>query len=299
MTREKTMAEDAGPLLGAHMSIAGGPYRACELGRSIGCDAIQIFTKAPSQWAARPLTKEDGALFKQARRQQGIRAVVAHNSYLVNLGSPKDDLWEKSIAAMAGEMERCRLLGVSSIVAHPGAHQGKGVKWGVRRIAEGLDRVFDSLPKANRVKVLLETTAGMGTSVGHTFEELAAVRKASRRPRRIGYCLDTAHILAAGYEYRTKEAYEETMHRFDRICGLSRLEAVHLNDSKKDLGARVDRHDRVGKGFAGKEALARFAADPRFLGVPVVLEVPGGMEAFRKDLMLLRRLARRERGKTT
>lgn len=283
------MAGTRKELLGAHMSIAGSPHLAAERGRSVGCDAIQIFTKAPSQWAAKEITEQDGVRFREACVEHRIASVVAHNSYLINLGSFDGKLWKRSIAAMADEMERCRTLGVDKIVAHPGAHQGNGIDAGIARIAKGLDAVFETLPAANKVTILLETTAGMGTSVGHTFEQLAAVRKACKAKRRVGYCLDTAHILAAGYEYRTPASYEETIAAFDRVCGLRRLGAVHLNDSKKDLGTRVDRHDRVGEGFAGRKPLARFVADERLTGVPIILEIPGGMDAYREDILALRR----------
>ena len=291
-------ARKASPLLGAHMSIAGGPYRACERGCSIGCDAIQIFTKSPSQWAAGALTEEDARRFREAREECGIRAVIAHDSYLINLASPRVALWKKSVRAFADEMERCRLLGIGHLVTHPGSPGDRGADWGLARVAEAVDAAIDLLPETNRVKVLLETTAGMGASIGHTFEQLAGIRARARRKRRIGYCLDTAHILAAGYEYRTPGAFEETVRRFDDLCGIGNLMAIHLNDSKKDLGARVDRHERIGRGLVGKRALARWIADPRFSGIPVILEVPGGMKAFEEDLGLLRGLVRKNARKS-
>jgi deoxyribonuclease-4 len=284
-----------GALLGAHVSIAGGAHLACERGREIGCDAIQVFTKSPTQWRAGPLTATDGKLFREARERFAIRAVVAHDTYLINLAAARVAAWDRSIAAFAEELRRCAVLGIDLLVTHPGSPVGKDASWGVARVARALDRAFAKLPADNRVTVLLETTAGMGSSLGRTFEELAAIRAASAHGDRIGYCLDTAHVLAAGYDYRDPAAYTRIVAEFDRVCGLGHLRAIHLNDSKKEAGTRVDRHDRLGKGVVGRAALTRWAADPRFRGLPVVLETPGGMESFAADLKLLRGWVRRAR----
>lgn len=277
------------------MSIAGGIYKSLERGRSIGCDAIQIFTKSASQWRAKPLTEEDCLRFKQARKEQNIEQVVAHDSYLINLASPDDQLWQKSIDAFCDEMERCRQLGVDKLVTHPGSHIDSGLETGIARIAEALNRVVEKLPSGNKVTILLETTAGMGSSVGHGFEQLAAIRRAVKKKSRIAYCLDTAHILAAGYRLDTPTEYQELLAKWDRLLGLDKLLAVHLNGSKKELGSKVDRHERIGEGYISQTALARFAADHRLAHAPVLLETPGGMEAFAEDLALLRKLVKRVR----
>ncbi len=290
------MAKSANPdlLLGVHVSIAGGMDKAPERGRESGCSAIQVFTQSPSQWAAKPLTAEDGQAFQAGLTQHKIRSVIAHDIYLINLAAPREDLWEKSIVAFADELGRCHTMGIDALVAHPGAHMKEGEDWGIARIATALDRVFASLPKQNRVKVLLETTAGMGSSIGHRFEHLAGIRKASRFKRRIAYCLDTAHVLAAGYEFRDADGYLQTTDEFDRICGLKNLLAIHLNDSKRDVGTRVDRHDRFGKGFIGKRPLAWWAGDPRLVSVPKVMEVPGDPKIYKSDIAAVRRLANKE-----
>ena len=286
---------DGGPFLGAHMSIAGGIHLACQRGRSVGCDAIQVFTKSPTQWKARPLTGEDERRFREARERYGIRAVIAHDTYLINLAAPDPSSWRKSIAAFADELARCHLLGIGCMVTHPGSHQGKGVAWGVRRVAEALNRVLDVQPPDSAVAVLLETTAGMGSSLGRTFEELAEIRCLAERSERTGFCLDTAHIYAAGYDFRTPEGYERVLTDFDRTCGLRGLRAIHFNDSKKDLGTLVDRHERIGRGKVGKDALIRWATDARLAHLPMLLETHGGMEAFKTDLRRLRRWVREER----
>lgn len=276
--------------LGAHMSIAGGMERAIERGAAVGCTALQIFVKSSNQWAARPLPGDEVSRFREARERSGIGPVVAHDSYLINLCSPDDALYEKSIAAYIEELERCAALGVDDLITHPGSHMGRGVEYGIRRMAEAIDEIHRRLPET-RPRIVLETMAGQGGVIGARFEELAAVIAAVRHPDRIGVCLDTCHVFAAGYDIRTPAGWEETMRRLDGELGLARLRAVHLNDSKKDLGCRVDRHEHIGKGFLGEDAFRHVMNDPCLLQVPLILETPKG-EDCREDVLNLATLMR-------
>ena len=272
--------------LGAHMSIAGGVDRAIERGASIGCSAIQIFNKSSNQWAARPLGEDEVARFRAARARAGIDPVVAHDSYLINLCSPDDALYRKSIAALVEELERCARLGVEWLVVHPGGHMGQGEDFGVRRMAGAIDEVHVRLPACG-TGIVIETMAGQGTVIGHRFEQIAAILANVKRPERLGVCLDTCHVFAAGYDLRTPQLYAETMRRFDGEIGFSRLRVVHVNDSKKDLGCRVDRHEHVGKGFLGPEAFGLLMNDARFLNVPLLLETPKDETTCKEDVQNL------------
>jgi deoxyribonuclease-4 len=260
------------------MSIAGGVHRALERGRDVGCRAVQMFLKSSNQWAAKPLTDRDRELFAERRRSCGIAAVVAHDSYLVNLGSPDDALWRKSVDAFVEEAERARLLGIPSLVLHPGAHKGAGVDAGVARVVAALRGAFDRL--APGVAILLETMAGQGSVLGSRFEELAAIMEPLEREvaavssGRLGVCFDTAHVFAAGYDLRTRDAYDETMREFDRLVGVGKIGVIHVNDSRKGLGSRVDRHFHIGKGCLGMEAFSCVVNDRRFAAVPKILETP-------------------------
>ena len=227
--------------LGAHMSIAGGVENAVLRGHSVGCEAIAMFTKNNNQWKAKPLTQEDADRFNAALVETGIRHVIAHTSYLINLGSPNAALWKKSIASMEDELTRCELLGITYLVLHPGSHTGKGVDFGLKRVAEAFNRIHDKLPNL-RVLTLLEHTAGQGSNLCHTFEELAQLRELIADQSRIGVCLDTCHLFAAGYDLRSPETYTDVFKRFDDIVGIAHVKAWHLNDCKSELGTRVDRH---------------------------------------------------------
>ena len=260
---------------GAHMSISGGLHTACERGRRAGCDVAQIFSKNQQQWRARPLTDEEIARFKEAQVTEGVPVVMVHDSYLINLAAPGDELWHKSIAAFREELERCALLGIPCLVTHPGAHVGSGEDAGLRRVAAALDLVFET-GVGRDVIVLLETTAGQGSSLGRRFEELARIIEYSRHPERLGVCVDTCHIFAAGYDIRTPEAYAATIEELDRVIGIARVKAFHLNDSQKELGSRVDRHTHIGEGCIGLEGFRALVNDERFAGLPMVLETPKG-----------------------
>jgi deoxyribonuclease-4 len=267
------------------MSIAGGIDLSVERGAAIGCTALQIFTKSSNQWAARTLHDAEAERFRAALAASGITRVVAHDSYLINLCSPDDHLWRRSIDACALELERCRRLGVPWLVAHPGGHMGQGEAFGIRRMAEAIDVVHGRVPR-DGASLALETTAGQGTVIGHRFEQIAAIIARTKDPGRIGVCLDTCHVFAAGYDLRTAAAYDETFRRFEGEIGLERLCAVHVNDSKKDLGCRVDRHEHIGKGFLGLEAFRHLMNDPRLHDVPLILETPKD-EACREDVLNL------------
>lgn len=279
-------------LLGAHVSIAGGFDKAVIRGENIGCDSIQIFTKSQRQWSAKKIDESQVKLFKKALSRSRIKAVVVHTAYLINLASPKKDTLEKSQKAFLEEMDRAETLGIPYLVHHPGAHLDVGEKKGIELIAEGLN-ISLSARRGYKVMPLLETTAGQGTNLGYKFEELVAIRDLLEEKEWVGVCLDTSHIFAAGYDIRTKDAYEKTMETFDEIIGLSLLKAVHLNDSKTDLGKRVDRHEHIGKGKIGLEAFSFLVNDERLKSIPGCLETPGSEEDFKKNLQTLRTLLKK------
>jgi deoxyribonuclease-4 len=273
------------------MSIAGGIGNALLLGKRVNCDAIQIFTKSSRQWASRPYTREEVELFHFNRKETGITTVVAHDSYLLNLGSPEGSLRNRSIAAFIDELERCEALGVTNLIAHPGAHVGAGELAGIKTIAKSLDEVHKACP-GYRTKVTLEITAGQGSNLGYRFEQIAHIIDATKDSDRLRVCFDTEHAFAAGYDIRTKNGYERTFTEFDELIGLDRLAAFHLNDSKKEFHSRVDRHEHIGKGFIGVEAFRLLMNDRRFWGLPMCLETPKGPELKedRMNLTLLRSL---------
>ena len=277
--------------LGAHMSIAGGIHKALDRGESTGCECIQLFTANPRQWAARRLSEEDVRQFRRRKAETGIDPVVAHDSYLVNLGSPNEELWRKSIAAMCAELDRCARLGIEYLVMHPGSHGGAGELDGARRIAGALDRLLDGSSRSG-VTILLETTAGHSASLGATFEQLAQISELVEHSGRLGVCFDTCHAFAAGHELRTRKGYERTFQELDELLGLSRLKLFHLNDSKRELGSRADRHEHIGKGFLGTKPFRMLLNDPRFRSTPMILETPKGkdMTADAENLALLRSL---------
>lgn len=272
------------PLLGAHMSIAGGVEQALLRGKGIGCEAVQIFTKNARQWRAKPFTPEEVARFKRVQEATGLRAVFAHTSYLVNLGAANEELWRKSVESFVEEMDRCAALGLPYLVTHPGANPEEEA--GLEKIRLALDEILQRT-EGSGVMILLETTAGQGASLGHRFEHLAWLIRESKYPERLGVCYDTCHTFVAGYDIRTPAAYEETFARFDQVIGLKRLKAVHLNDSRGALGSRVDRHEHIGAGNLGLEAFRLLLNDPRFRDLPMVLETPKGPD-LREDVENLR-----------
>jgi len=260
---------------GAHVSAAGGVDKAFARGDEFKMDAIQIFTKSERQWRAKPLEDDVIERFYQERKRTGINKIVVHGSYLINLASQKDDLRAKSIDAFKEELTRCETLNITSLVTHPGAHTGSGVEVGIGRIADSLNRIHDDLPDL-KVQTLLETTAGQGTTLGRNFEELAAIIEGVEAKERVMVCLDTCHIFAAGYDFRTEDGYASVMRQFEEIIGLDRLKAIHLNDSKNPLGSFRDRHDHIGEGEIGHDGFQHLVNDSRLDGIPGLLETEKG-----------------------
>lgn len=279
--------------LGAHMSIAGGVSQALQRGYSIGCEAVQIFTRNQRQWQAPPPEPNEIERFRLKQTETGIQPVVAHDSYLINLASPDEVTWQKSLRAFIAELEHCEALSIPCLIIHPGSHLGSGEEAGLRRIAEALNRAHAATPGFG-VVTLLEITAGQGTNLGYRFQQLAAIREMIKRPERVAVCFDTCHAFAAGYDLRTPEAYAATMAEFDRILGLDLLRCFHLNDSKKGLESRVDRHEHIGRGLLGLEPFRLLLNDPRFAHLPGLLETPKGpdMREDVENLRILRGLAR-------
>jgi deoxyribonuclease-4 len=273
------------------MSIAGGLPEALARARAAGCDTVQLFTKSTNQWRARPLAEGDIAAFRRAAREAALRPVVAHDGYLINLAAPPGDTRRRSIEAFRVELDRAEALGIPYLVTHPGAHVGQGVETGLRRVAEALDELHAATP-GHRVVTLLETTAGQGSSLGFRFEQLARLLELVEAHRRLGVCLDTCHIFAAGYEIRTAAGYRETLRAFHAILGLSRLKVIHVNDSKRELGSRVDRHEHIGRGRIGLAGFRRLVNDRRLRRVPMILETPKGADFPRWDRRNLRALRR-------
>ena len=279
--------------LGAHQSIAGGTPRAVERGVEVGCRVIQIFVKNSNRWVGRPIDRPEARAFRSAARGAGLARVVAHTSYLINLASPVAELRRRSIEALAEEIDRCRRLGIPDLVLHPGAHCGEGESAGVARIAASLDEVFDRTAAAP-IRILLETAAGQGSCVGHRFEHLRDILGAVRTPRRVAACFDTCHVHAAGYDIVSARGYARTIADFDRTVGLGRLAAIHVNDSKKPRGSRVDRHEHIGRGTIGRRGFRNPMTDPLLAAIPKFLETPKDdtLDLDRKNLATLRRLAR-------
>jgi deoxyribonuclease-4 len=273
------------------MSIAGGVDKSLLEGKKVDCDAIQIFTKSSRQWAAEPYGSEEIQSFKQNQKETGIATVVAHDSYLLNLGSPDEALRKKSIRAFVDELERSETLGIPYLVAHPGAHMGAGEAEGIKTIARSLDEIHAACDGFH-VKVALEITAGQGSCLGYRFAQIRDIIDATRESERLRVCFDTEHAFAAGYDLRTRDAYDRTFGEFDETIGIDLLAAFHLNDSKKEFHSRVDRHEHIGKGHIGVEAFRLLLNDRRFWGIPMCLETPKGKDLKEdvENLALLRSL---------
>ena len=261
------------PRLGAHMSIAGGLPRAVDRAKASRCEALQIFTKSAGQWRARPLPPEEIALFRRRVEETGIRPVVAHNSYLINVAAALKSLRDQSLASLREELDRAESLGLDGLVMHPGSYTSGTEANGLRMIADALARLLHERPDG-RTKILLEHTAGQGTNLGHRFEHLADIIDRLGGTPRVGVCLDTCHLLTAGYDICSPDGYRRTFEDFDRIVGLDRIQVFHLNDSKKPCGSRVDRHEHIGKGCLGLDPFRWLLNDPRFNGLPMLLETP-------------------------
>jgi deoxyribonuclease-4 len=278
-------------LLGAHVSTAGGCAMAIDRALSIGCTAMQIFVKNNMQWFAAPLAaKEAEAFCKHARRGE-LAAVFGHTGYLINLAARNPEFHARSLRSLREELVRADQLGLPFLVLHPGAHMGAGVEAGLEQVVASLDQIFAGLPD-NRAKIALEVTAGQGSTLGRTFEELAFILDHAKQPERLCICLDTAHLFAGGHDISTEGGAKKTFTSFDKVIGRERLAALHLNDSKTALGSRVDRHDHIGKGKIGVEAFRFIMRQPRFRAIPKVLETPKGKEMKEdiENMALLRSL---------
>jgi deoxyribonuclease-4 len=277
------------------MSIGGGMHRAVERAAEVEATALQVFVKSSRQWSARPLDPAEVDDFRRRIEERDLaRFTLAHASYLINLASPDAALWEKSVQAFGVEIARCAELGIPYLVVHPGSHVGSGEQAGMTRVAQALERLLDGRGAASSsaVTVLLETTAGQGTNLGHTFEQIGWILSHSGVEERLGVCFDTCHVLAAGYDIRDAASLRRTWKQFDEIIGLAHLKAFHLNDSKFGPGSRRDRHEHIGKGQAGIEPFRSIVNDRRFRELPMVLETPKGEDLAedRENLSLLRSL---------
>jgi deoxyribonuclease IV len=280
-------------LLGAHVSISGSITKAPERGAGIGCSAIQVFTKNQRQWQVKELDPNDISLFQEELNKNAIQNIIAHDSYLINLGSPDENILSKSRTLFAIEMQRAEALGIPFLVLHPGAGGDDGESKGLRTIAESLRLLLNQFPDF-KLTLLLETTAGQGSAIGYHFKQLAQIINLVNQSNRIGVCFDTAHAFAAGYDIRDEEHYNKTFEEFDRIIGLHRLQAFHLNDSKKPFASRVDRHENIGKGFIGLDAFRLLINDTRFQNIPKILETPGEEMDFKRNLDLLKSLIKKQ-----
>ena len=265
------------PLLGAHISTSGGLDKALDRAGSLGITAMQIFVKNNMQWFAAPLGEREAGLFHGHPRRGEVASVFGHSGYLINLAATNPDFHAKSLRSLREELVRADQLRLPFLVLHPGAHMGAGEEAGLEKITASLDEVFRQLPK-NKTRVALEITAGQGTCLGHTFEQLAYIFDHAREPERLCVCLDTAHLFAAGFDISTTAGAKKTFVHFDKTVGRERLAALHLNDSKTALGSRVDRHDHIGKGKIGTDVFRFIMTEPRFRKIPKVLETPKGKE---------------------
>ena len=264
-------------LLGAHTSTAGGVSKSVDLADKLGFTAMQIFTKNNNRWFQKPLEEKEITAFKTKLEKSTIRFVVSHDSYLINLSATDKSILKRSREAFLDELARCELLGIPYLNFHPGAQLGAGEEDGIKLIAESLNIAHDKT-KDYQVSSMLEATAGQGTTIGYRFEQLQQIIELVEQKERMTVCIDTAHIFAAGYDIKDKKKFLKVIKEFDEIIGLERLKCFHLNDSKKELGSRVDRHEHIGKGFIGKEGFSNILNDKRLRHIPKILETPKGKE---------------------
>lgn len=276
-------------LIGAHMPTTGGLYKAITSGHEIGCTAVQLFTASPRQWRARPLSEEDITAFARAREETGIHTVISHDSYLINLAAPNEDILQRSREAFLDELQRAEALGIPWVVTHMGAYLDSSEEEGLRVLGESV-RLLLQQTEGMKAGIALETTAGQGTNLGYRFEHLARIIEMAGGSERVGVCFDTCHVFVAGYDIRTPEAISATLDEFDRIIGLDRLKVIHVNDAKKPLGSRVDRHEHIGDGELGKETFRILLQEPRLTHIPVILETPEAEKMHPENLRRLKEL---------
>ncbi|HEY0868705.1 MAG TPA: deoxyribonuclease IV [Fimbriimonas sp.] len=275
-------------LLGAHMPTSSGLGKAVRAGKEIGCTAVQVFTSSPQMWRSKPITDDMVADFRKACQETGIDSVVSHDSYLINLCAEDPAKREQSIQGLKGEIGRCDRYGIPFVVSHMGAHVGQGEECGLQGVAESVHQILAETPET--VTLLMETTAGQGSCLNHRFEHLGYLLNALKGHPRLGVCLDTCHVFAAGYDIRDEETYGATFGEFERIVGLDRLKVIHCNDSKKELGKKVDRHEHIGEGEIGETAFRLLVNDPRFENTPILLETPAAPEGHERNLAKLKSL---------
>ncbi|MCP4870135.1 MAG: deoxyribonuclease IV [Proteobacteria bacterium] len=277
----------------AHESIAGGVHKAWTRAFDDHCEALQVFVRTSRAWAAPPLTDEIVAKWEESRHaaRRKVKAVVAHGSYLVNLGTADEELRKKSMTTMLEELERCERLQIPSLIFHPGSHLGDGEDVGIKRIAERLSQCLEATD-GYQVQPTLENTAGQGTNIGYRFDHLRQILDQVSEPERVGVCFDTQHAFASGIDISTESGWEACWQEFDEVVGLDKLTSFHVNDSDKPLGSRVDRHANIGKGLIGTDAFARLMTDPRFADVPGFLETPAerGKKPYSKEIRRMKRL---------
>lgn len=280
---------------GAHQSIAGGVHKSIERGKQATCDTIQIFNKSNNQWRAARLQPDDVDKFFELIKETGVTVATSHTSYLINIASPDEPLNRKSYRSLKEEMERCETLKIANLVMHPGSHVGSGEETGMNKIAENINRLFDELSN-NHVTLLFETTAGQGTNLGYTFEQIAYMIDRVGNKNQIGVCLDTCHIFAAGYDLVYPKGYKKTIQSFDEIVGLDCLRIIHVNDSMKELGSRRDRHEHIGQGFIGLDGFRNIVNDRRLKKIPMILETPKGEDLAEdiENLKVLRSLVKKK-----
>ncbi len=266
-------SESSQRLLGAHMPTTGGLQNSLINGKSIGCNAVQLFTASPRQWNSPGVDTQAAELFRCTQTEQGIRFTVAHDSYLINLCAPDPSVLLRSKNAFRGELDRAEALGIPWVVTHMGSHLNSGEETGLELISRSIDEILKETEGYHN-GVALETTAGQGSNLGYKFEHLAKVIELCDGSERIGVCLDTCHLFAAGYELRDEDSYRQTFDEFDRVIGLNRLKVIHANDAKKPLGSHVDRHEHLGEGEIGMEMFCRLVNDPKLFHIPVIIETP-------------------------
>lgn len=277
------------PFLGAHFSTARGLHNAIFEARDHNCTAVQMFTKNSRTWKEKYPEVHEINRFLEARKEARVNRVISHASYLINLGARENEKLEKSRSALKNELIRSGLLQITDIVLHPGSHMNRGERDGIRTIVESIDTVFETL-EGTSVRLLLETTSGQGTNIGHRFEHLAEIMNRSRFSENLGTCLDTCHIFAAGYDIRTDAAYEKTMDLFDSIVDINRLRVIHLNDSRNELASRTDRHEHIGRGCIGEIPFRRIMTDPGLAHIPKIIETPKRENKKAMDPVNLERL---------
>ena len=280
-------------LFGAHESISGGLHLAIERGQKATCDTVQVFNKSNNQWRAKRLTDGDLELFFQKQKETGIGVSSSHTSYLINIGSPQPEIERKSLEALKVEMERCQQLKIPNLVMHPGSHIGSGEEVGLRRIADNVNRLFEALAD-NSVTLLFETTAGQGSNLGYCFEQLAWLIERVDDKDHIGVCFDTCHVFASGYPLIKPSEYRQTIKTFDETVGTDRIRVIHLNDSRREQGSKIDRHEHIGKGCIGLDGFRNIVNDKRFKQIPIIIETPKGEELVEdiENLKTLRSLVR-------